>query len=192
MYQALVAGDVDRVGKLLKTPYVEANDKIRGEPLISIAIRYQHSDVVEVLLKNGADLTAERDNGANVLNSWSLQPLLPMLEFLLPRVKAKFATDKQGFKRFINNPTDPSNGSRTPLCAAMVYSEYPNFTDDEVLQIAKMLVEAGGDVNAVDASGHAPLDYAKCYRTFGQKLDRPETSAYVEQHGAVCAMKSNH
>ena len=192
MYVALVEGNTDRVEKLLKTPYVAANDKIRGEPLLSIAIRNDHPDIVQLLLKNGADVTAETDSGHNVLNSWALQPSIPMLEFLLQRVEAKFSADKQGFKRFINNRTDASNISRTPLCAAMLYSESADFTDDGVLQIAKLLVDAGADVNAVDASGHAPLDYAKCYRTFGQKLDRPKTSAYLEQHGAVCAQKPNH
>ncbi len=190
MYLALVEGDADRVGKLLKTPYVEANDKIRGETLISIAIRYEHSDVVEVLLKNGADLTAEGDGGGNVLNSWANNPKLPMLEFLLPLVRKHFGADKQGLKGFINNP---GSYGRAPLVSAMAVAVNTLKSPDDVdLQIVKLLTESGADVNSTDTGGYAALDYAKCYRTFGNTFSIPETSAYLAQHGAVCAKKPNH
>lgn len=123
-------------------------------PLFYAIRKYASLELIELLLENGVDLMQLDDDGISALDM--------AIKFKRKDV-IKFCIDK-GFD--LN--TSKRKSGITPVMLAAC------FTDMETMDI---LLEHGGDVNAVDKSGMSPKDYAK-------KLGQKQMIEYLNEKGA--------
>ncbi len=109
------------------------------ETVLACALRYRCDDsIVELLLKNGADLFACNEDGVSILDYAIMYNRIELVEEILK-------TDID-----INKTKRPSQF--TPLMGAVCYGRK---------EIAVMLLEKGADVTLRDIKGLSALDFAK-------------------------------
>jgi len=119
------------------------------------AIRKRASlEMIELLLDNGVELTQTDSDGVSALDM--------AIKFRRKDV-IQFCIDK-GFDL---NRTKRKSGILPVMLAAC-------FSDMEMMQL---LLDAGGEINAVDRSGMSPKDYAK-------KLGQTKMVTYLHERGA--------
>jgi ankyrin repeat protein len=123
-------------------------------PLFYAIRKYASLEMIELMLENGVDLFAVDGDGISALDM---------------AIKFK-RTDVIGLcidKGFDLNTTKRKSGI-TPVMLAACFSD---------LDLMEILLEHGGDINAVDRTGMSPLDYAR-------KLGQKKMQAYLEERGA--------
>jgi len=131
---------------------LEEHDEI--SPLF-YAIRTQASlELIRFMLENGVDLHQVDDDGISALDM--------AIKFKRKDVIALCL--EEGFDL---NSTRRKSGI-TPVMLAACFSD---------TQMMEMLLEGGGEMNAVDKTGMSPLDYAR-------KLGQKKMQTYLEERGA--------
>ncbi len=131
---------------------LEEHDEI--SPLF-YAIRTQASlELIRFMLENGVDLHQVDDDGISALDM--------AIKFKRKDVIALCL--EEGFDL---NTTRRKSGI-TPVMLAACFSD---------TQMMEMLLEGGGEMNAVDRTGMTPLDYAR-------KLGQKKMQTYLEERGA--------
>lgn len=123
-------------------------------PLFYAIRKYASLELIEFLLEQGADLFECDDDGISALDIAIKFKRKDMI---------KYCIDK-GFEL---NTTTRKSGI-TPVMLAACFSD---------IEMMKLLVEHGADLNALDKSGMAPKDYA-------QKLGQKKMVAYLNECGA--------
>jgi ankyrin repeat protein len=131
---------------------LEEYDEI--SPLFYAIRKYASLELIEMMLENGVDLFETDSDGISALDM--------AIKFKRKDV-IRYCIDK-GFDL---NSTKRKSGITPVMLAAC-------FSDTDMLQ---MLLDAGGEINAVDATGMSPLDYAR-------KLGQKKMQTYLEERGA--------
>ena len=131
---------------------LEEYDEI--SPLFYAIRKYASLELIEMMLENGVDLFETDSDGISALDM--------AIKFKRTDV-IRYCIDK-GFDL---NSTKRKSGITPVMLAAC-------FSDTEMMQT---LLDAGGEINAVDATGMSPLDYAR-------KLGQKKMQAYLEERGA--------
>ena len=114
-------------------------NEISGSPertALIYAAEYGYREIVELLIKAGADVSAQADEGLSALYLASVQGKVEVVDMLL----------KAGAQSGIVDDNDV-----TPLHGA-AYLQHP--------EVVELLIKAGADVNARDCSGAFPLGLA--------------------------------
>lgn len=115
----------------------ESNES--GESILASSLRYRcDTDVVMLLIENGADILDFDEEGVTIFDMAVTYDNLDIVKYLLSR----------GFK-----VDDTKRRSRfTPLMAAVCYGR---------IEMVKFLLEQGANANAVDAKGISVIDFAR-------------------------------
>ncbi len=123
-------------------------------PLFYAIRKYASLEFIKLMLENGVDLFQTDSDGVSALD-------------MAIKFKRKDVIDyciEQGFD--LNSTTRKSGITPVMLAAC--------FSDTDMMQT---LLDAGGEINAVDNSGMSPLDYSR-------KLGQKKMQAYLEERGA--------
>jgi len=131
---------------------LEEYDEI--SPLFYAIRKYASMELIELLLENGVDLFQTDADGISVLDMAIKFRRKEMIGYCID-------------KGFDLNSTKRKSGITPVMLAAC-------FSDTEMMQ---MLLDAGGEINAVDSTGMSPLDYAR-------KLGQKKMQTYLEERGA--------
>jgi len=124
-------------------------------PPLFYAIRVDASlEMIELMLKNGADLFAVDSDGISALDMAIKFKRMDVIRLCID-------------KGFDLNTTKRKSGI-TPVMLAACFSD---------IDLMEMLLKSGGEINAVDRTGMSPLDYAR-------KLGQKRMQAYLEERGA--------
>ena len=144
---------------------------------------FDHINVAEVLLANGADVNAKNNDGCTSLHWASAHGSIGMMELLLSKSADVHARDNDGViplgvalntgvaQLLLDKGAEVNaraNDGRTPL---------HNATDDFQKELAELLLENGASVNGRDSSGDTPLQVAA-------KKGSPEILALLLAHHA--------
>jgi ankyrin repeat protein len=181
------SGNVDAIQALLaKRVDVNQKDKLRGTTALMWAVTENHPAVVKLLVSHGADLSAATDvdtrNSRNNLANTVTQRLNSPFGTRAQRARAQRAapaaasgqkpvaerTPEEDFEAYFRGPQKTDGGGLTALAYA---------AREDSIECARMLVEAGADVNQRTHYGWTPLLVATQNRHY-------KLAAYLLEHGA--------
>ncbi|CAI5467807.1 unnamed protein product, partial [Closterium sp. Yama58-4] len=161
-------GDVEHLKKLIKAGANASKADYDGRTPLHLAAAGGYDEVVRFLLLEGADV--------NSLDNFGTTPLLEALRAGNDST-AKILTDKHGTVNLQEAGTDLCNavmrGDTGLLRRLLVNGVNPNAADYDLrtplhiasaegfVQVARLLVEHGADVAALDRWGNSPLDEAR-------------------------------
>ena len=195
MQSAVATGDLERVQKLLKTPYVSADDSFNGIPFLLLAALRGHDDVVEALLAAGANPTrVTYDGGQTFLMEAVNGGNYSTVVLVLKRLKEYFARARPplpyDFKSCINQKSFPG-GSYLNDVTALWYAVRSG--SDSSLQIVELLIENGADPNIRlhGVNNETVLTMTRCSPGYGRcpangvDPQFAEKVAYLLKHGAT-------
>jgi ankyrin len=155
---AAVVGDLESIRLLLdRGAKVDAREPGYQQTALMIAVRENYPDVVRLLVERGADVNAQTRVGQTP-------------EWFKPNSNPAF-----GHGIGINRGGLPDRGSRIPIPGGMTPLLYA--ARDGRLEITRMLVEAGADVNKTEANAITPLVVAINNNKF-------PVARYIVDHGA--------
>ena len=155
IHEAAATGNIERLKQQLNAGTdVNQKNSYDGSTALNHAAWHGHMEIVQLLLENGANTNAKRNDGWAPLHDAAAQGHEEIAELLIAN-----GAD-------INTKDD---GERTPLYAAAGKGQK---------NIVEILIAKGADVNAIskDGRGYTPLDLAIHYK-------RAETADLLRKHG---------
>jgi ankyrin repeat protein len=152
--KSLVKEGVDITKPIIIGEEYDLEEYDETSPLFYAIRKYASLELIEYLLEQGADLFERDDDGISALDI--------AIKFKRKDI-IKYCLDK-GFEL---NTTTRKSGI-TPVMLAACFSD---------IEMMKLLVESGADLNMADKSGMAPKDYA-------QKLGQKKMVEYLNECGA--------
>ncbi len=124
---------------------LRAVNRLVGYTPLYKAVAYGSTDMITLLLDNGADINARSNVGLTPLHEAAFSSKLRSLKLLLEAGADVSARSESGL---------------TSLHVAAVRSKLTSADEINHIRILSVLVKAGADVRAEDTSGLTPLDYA--------------------------------
>jgi len=152
--KSLVNGGTDLNKPILIGEEYDLEEYDEISPLFYAIRKYASMELIEFLLENGVDLFKTDRDGISALDMAIKFRRKDMIRYCID-------------KGFDLNSTKRKSGITPVMLAAC-------FSDTEMMQ---MLLDAGGEINAVDGTGMSPLDYAR-------KLGQKKMQTYLEERGA--------
>jgi ankyrin repeat protein len=136
-FECLEKGDLTKVETLVKKypELLQKKDK-DGYPPLQSAIYFGHTQMVKILIENGADLAGTNNKNSTALHMAVELGKVDAVQLLIENNAPLDAQDNKG---------------STPLHVAVFGKK---------LDLIKMLVEAKANINATDNVGMAPIKYA--------------------------------
>eukprot|EP00644_Phytophthora_capsici_P000335 jgi/Phyca11/100155/e_gw1.4.895.1 len=208
LFRASETGDVQAVVGLVQDSQVDINwhctQSYGATPLIA-AISNGHQEIVHILLKAGAELAALKTPDRNSpLHEAAFRGDLGILQLVVNKVIERSNEDVPDLinlqNQFGNTPLHNAARTGSPGCVSHLlqagaqysiknvngsiplhhacYSEKPN------AEVVRLLIEAGSDVNALDAQGCSPLIVAA-------KTNQTEVIDFLRKHGADASLKNS-
>jgi len=152
---------------------VTVHDSYYAETPLHLAVSSGEIELVNILLDAGADIDAATsptdDPGPNILGGWT--PLFNAVIGVRKSPRMVELLIRRGATVNLRNEHD-----RTPL--TYVFRNAESVEPEHILEISRLLVEAGVDVNVPDRSGSTPLDHAI-------EHSLADVVALLEAHGAT-------
>ena len=172
----LISVSIPWLAKLLIERGADVNAKNEdGETPLLIAATRDNFDLVELLIEHGADVNVKTVVGWAPLHSAASRNSLDMAKLLIEHsadVNAKNEMSLGYAQWLIEYGHSVDVIGMTPLHSAAWSNS---------LDVAKLLIERGADVNAKDADDFTPLDRAL------NEDDSEEMQALLRRHGGRCA-----
>jgi len=159
LFAAIALGDAKRARDLLKTQPALADNKVDERPLLTWAVTLDHTSIVSLLLKSGAQANAKDERGYTALHSAAFWGRNEITRILIRGGANVNAQDNNGV-----SPLHESARMTTPA-------------------VAKLLLAAGARVNARDKHGKTPLFNAE--RGFGEAAVVGEMVELLRKNGAA-------
>ena len=152
--KSLLKEGVDLNKPILIGEEYDLEDYDEISPLFYAIRKYASLELIELLLDNGVDLFQVDADGVSALD-------------MAIKFKRKDVIQYCIEKGFDLNTTKRKSGITPVMLAAC-------FSDTEMMQ---MLLDSGGEINAVDNAGMSPLDYSR-------KLGQKRMVEYLKARGA--------
>ncbi|HUX13188.1 MAG TPA: ankyrin repeat domain-containing protein [Spirochaetia bacterium] len=141
VFAACVAeGDASATEDFMRMGFSPDSRDNRGVPVLSLAIRGRHRDLVENLLRRGADVNAVSQDRGNT-----------------PLMEAAVCGDSETVTHLLDSTADPNLQSKNGQTALML-AVGEGFTD-----VAKTLLERGAATEPVDQLGMTAGKYARLF-----------------------------
>jgi len=141
LHQAAADGDIEQVKLLIRNGAdVNATVGKRAKTPLIDAVSYGHADIVEVLLANGAKVDMADNLGRT-----------PLIHALVTRDSIETVRALISAGADVNKASGEKLGSALPLNFAIFNGK---------LDVAKVLLDAGADIDAEGFAGYSPLHYA--------------------------------
>lgn len=166
LVQAVSAGDRAEIKSLLlQGADINGIDSVGMTPLVMAVIR-NHTEIVELLLQNGADPRLSTISGISPIETARSQKRVRIDMLLTDQLlkqsgkgytyltTAVLKKDKETITKLIELEYD-INSRDTEGATSLMYAIYHGYTE-----IAKLLVSAGADINAADKAGMQALHIA--------------------------------
>lgn len=177
---AVLAADVERVGFLLELGALVDKRDLQGAPVLIIAVKARDTDMVALLLERGADIEIADSDGWRALHYAVLRNHVPTIELLVEHGADLSATAPSGqtplalavsegkrwaARSLIEAGADVNQRVADALTPLMILAtQGETFNRDarvaggpSVQQIATLLIEKGGDVDAATPHGVTAL-----------------------------------
>ncbi len=152
--KALVKQGIDLNKPILIGEEYDLDEYDEISPFFYAIRKYASLELIEMMLENGVDLFETDSDGVSALDMAIKFKRKDVIRFCIE-------------KGFDLNSTKRKSGITPVMLAAC-------FSDTEMMQ---MLLDAGGEINAIDSAGMSPLDYSR-------KLGQKKMKAYLEERGA--------
>ncbi len=152
--KSLLKSGADLQKPILIGEEYELEDYDEISPFFYAIRKYASMEMLELMLENGIDLHEVDSDGISALDMAIKFKRKEVIQFCIDR----------GFD--LN--TSKRKSGITPVMLASCFSD---------LDMMKLLLDNGGDVNIADRSGMAPKDYAK-------KLGQKSMLAFLDERGA--------
>ena len=154
---AIERGYVEIV-KLLIERGIDINAKTNDEATpLDIAFDKDYTEIVKLLLEKGADANAKNKNGETLLHRAVGEGHLVVVKLLLEKgadIHAKDSSDSTPLHMRVGRRMRESIVFGAPLHAVKEYKE------EEYMEVVKLLLEKGANVNVQDIHGRTPLYWA--------------------------------
>jgi len=148
IHMAAYAGQFEKIKKFIKSGFdVNSRDE-KGRTSLILACHNDNRDIVNLLITNGAEVNASDNIGLTPLHEAARNGYKNIVEQLIERganVNAKTLDDPGPYDWFYEH----WQACSTPLHLAVSY-----------IDVTKVLVSNGADINAKDEGGHTPLQNA--------------------------------
>ncbi len=165
-------------------------------PLL-LAVKKRHPEMVRLLLEAGANIKVKTEEMLEAA-VWNNQPnILKLLLDAGARITGK--GQKSSYDRLMRYAVQNTSIKSIKLLQSVgatldesldlcrLYGcQYSNKTSDKAYKVAKILIQAGADVNRVDDSGRTPLIYVARIGDIKNAQLLIESGADVNQHGSDC------
>lgn len=170
-FSAATRGDVAEVRTLLKrNPSLVFRKGKGGWTALHWAVSRDHTDVVDVLIANGAEINAKADDGYTPLHEAAFHGYRDVVRLLIEKKASIDAKDRNGstpmyaataqnhldvVQLLLANKSDVNAGGpegSSALDAAALFGRE---------DIARLLLDSGANVNQIDSKGVTPLYWAK-------------------------------
>jgi ankyrin repeat protein len=160
-------GDIQELKRLISAGH-DVNEKDDGGwTALHEAEASGNIEIAKLLIENGADVNAAAGNGTTALFWAAFNANKNMVKFLL----------ESGA-----NPNQPADGGVVPL-HVVVYERGKMPDEDTALEIVKLLVEAGADINHGDQRGAAA-------RGIAASTGYTKVAEFLKSKGGRCTTKS--
>ncbi len=152
--KSLIKNGVDINKPILLGEEYELEDYDEISPFFYAIRKYACMEMLDLMLESGVDLHETDSDGISALDMAIKFKRKDIIQFCID-------------KGFDLNSSKRKSGI-TPVMLASCFSD---------LEMMKMLLDNGGEINAVDNSGMAPKDYAK-------KLGQKKMLEFLDEEGA--------
>jgi len=138
LYEAAESGDIEAVKQhLADGTDIELKCTGCGSTALGHAAKHGHNEIAELLIENGADVSAKSESGGTPLHLAALMGHKEIAELLIAKGADVNAKSEDGW---------------TPLHYV---------AGEEHKEVVELLIAKGGDVNTKDDGGMTPLDFAE-------------------------------
>ena len=183
------------VAKKLIAAGADLNKGTKNDTPLLLAVKKRHPEMVQLLLEAGADIKVKTEEMLEAA-VWNNQPnILKLLLDAGARITGK--GQKSSYNRLMRDAVQNMSAESIELlqsvgttfdegldlCRLYGY-QYSNKTSDKAYKVAKILIQAGADVNRVDDSGSTPLIYVARIGDIKNAQLLIESGADVNQHGS--------
>jgi len=159
LYDAVQEGQLDIVKQIIEGGAdINAEGKA-GHPPLNHAAACGHKTIAEYLISKGADIEGKDSDGYTSLHTAAFWASEEVAEILLAK-----GADVNAQNKSIITPLHSAAGAWDPRDKGMIFMAVSIWFDEEkkkaTLEISKMLISKGADVNARDVAGYTPLHWA--------------------------------
>lgn len=159
--KSLLKNGADLTKPILIGEEYDLEDYDEISPFFYAIRKYASMEMLDLMLENGVDLHETDSDGISALDMAIKFKRKDVIQFCID-------------KGFDLNVSKRKSGI-TPVMLAACFHD---------LEMMKMILDNGGEINAVDKSGMSPKDYAK-------KLGQKKMIEFLDEQGGMCSRYPN-
>ncbi len=158
LWEGAKLGDVEMVRKALAAGADIDKENEKEDTVLDIAMKYARPAVIELLLDSGVDVNEKDEDGYTLLTGAAMNGQVEIVKLLLARKADVNAKTNEGSTALMYAASSPSQPKvKNPV---RDNKDMPVGAFDDDLEIVKLLVKAGADLNLKDELGETALMWA--------------------------------